>query len=309
MTDRLRGGLSWSASRHGAFATCERAYFYQYYLGAGRAEEADPERVAAANFLKHLTSLPLWIGSEVHETIEGLLRSALAGGPADGEAAIASMTARMRRGYRESIDDVARAAGDPRGTVRFIEHEYARPVAPEVWKARVDEAHEMVRAFTRLPYLELMRGLARRDLLGLEKLESWTLEGVPVWVKIDLAYAHDGLIHILDWKTGRFERGENPLQMVGYALFARQAWQAEVAALRVREVYLRQSDPEKPCLLDDEVLANGRQTIASSIQSMRVRLSDPERNLAREEAFALTTDERNCQNCNFQRICPRWSGA
>ena len=306
----VKHGFSWSATRHGSFRDCERAYFFQYYLASARALNPDPERAQRASFLKNLTAIPLWIGSEVHDAVEALLRTASQGRDPDPERAVEEMRARMRRAYKESLDNVAGKTGDSRHNARFFEHEYAVDVAGEVWKQRVEEADEMVRSFSRMPYLIAARALSAPDLLGLERLEKWSIDGVPVWVKIDFAYRDaDRLVHILDWKTGKFERGENPLQMVGYALYAQAAWGASLDTLRVREVYLRQQDPERHCRLDSQVLDQGSVTIRASIAAMLERVADPQKNLAQEPDFALTDDERTCRNCNFRAICPRWSEA
>jgi CRISPR/Cas system-associated exonuclease Cas4 (RecB family) len=171
------------------------------------------------------------------------------------------------------------------------------------------EADEMIRSFTRLPFLAAARGLQRENLLGLENLEQWSIEGVPVWVKIDFAYRDPARrVRILDWKTGKHERGENPLQMVGYALYAEQRWGAALESLDVLEVYLRQDPPERPCALDRSVLERGLATIRSSIAAMLSRLSDPQQNRAEESNFELAADEWACRNCPFRAICPRWEG-
>ncbi len=306
----VKHGFSWSATRHGTFHDCERAYFFQYYLAAARTLEPDPERALRASFLKNLTAIPLWVGSEVHDAIEALLRTSTQGREPDPERAIEEMRARMRRAYKESIDNSAGKTKDSRHYARFLEHEYAIEISGDVWKARVEEADDMVRSFARLPYLAAARALPAVDLLGLERLEKWAIEGVPVWVKIDFAYRDsDRVAHILDWKTGKFERGENPLQMVGYALYAQSAWGASLDRLQVREVYLRQQDPERFCRLDDEVLEHGAAAIRASIASMIERIADRDQNRARESDFALTDNERTCRNCNFRAICPRWRDA
>jgi ATP-dependent helicase/DNAse subunit B len=58
--------FSWSVSRHDAFSTCERKYYYSYY-----ASVEDPE----IKRLKKLSALPLWAGNVVHQTIENFLKT------------------------------------------------------------------------------------------------------------------------------------------------------------------------------------------------------------------------------------------
>lgn len=299
-------GFSWSATRHGAFTDCPRAYFYGYYLAKGRADGADPERARLAARLAALTSLPMWVGSRVHDAIEGLLREALGGGPAEVEPAIERMVARMRRDYAASRDGDQLVADDPRSVTRFAEHEYSHLAVDDAeWRVRVDEARAMLRTFATLGYLDAARSLSSEAQASVERLEKFALDGVDVWVKIDFAWRDaDGRVHIVDWKTGKKERGENPLQMMVYAGYARKAWQAEPERLRVREVYLRQPDPERPCTITAETIGAAEEAIRASIGAMLAKVSDRALHRAREADFELAASARPCRGCFFRAICP-----
>jgi hypothetical protein len=299
-------GFSWSATRHGLFTDCPRAYFYGYYLAKGRAQDPDPERARLAARLAALTSLPMWVGSRVHDAIEGLLREALGGGPAALEPALEQMVSRMRRDYAASRDGDQLTAADPRSATRFAEHEYPHlAVDDEEWRVRVNEAREMLGAFGRLGYLDAARALPREARASVERLEKFALDGVDVWVKIDFAWRDgDGLVHIVDWKTGKKERGENPLQMMVYAGYARKAWQAEPERLRVREVYLRQADPERHCTITAATIAAAQAEIRASIGAMLEKVSDRAQHLAREDDFGFAASVRSCRGCFFRAICP-----
>lgn len=302
--------FSWSASRHNQFAECRRAYFFHYYLSLGRALQFDPERKRLAWRLRNLTSLPLWIGSRVHDTVEGLLRAAAAGRESGVETAVEEMVRLMRRDYLESSQGLQLTAPNPKEFTRFFEHEYERPVEAAVWSARVEEAKGMVRTFASGPYLDLARSLSGRpgDLLSIESLDTWSFEGVSVFARLDFAFRDEaGLIHILDWKTSKQEREANPLQMMGYAAMARQRWDAPLEQLRVREIYLRLDGRERPCTLTPASMEQACQTIRSSIRAMVAGLADPEGNRAREADFPLAEPGRVCESCNFRRICPRFA--
>ncbi|MBP7145905.1 MAG: PD-(D/E)XK nuclease family protein [Acidobacteria bacterium] len=297
--------FSWSASRGSAFRDCPRAYFFHYYLAVGRGEQADPARARLAWRLRHLTSVPLWVGSRVHDTIERLLRSSRSDSSLTVEQAIEDMVARMRREYAQSRRGDQLRTPDPKDAARFHEHEYGVAVPDEVWRQRVEEAREMLRAFARLGYLDVARGLHDGELLGLEGLEQWQFEGVPMWVRIDFAYRDpEGVVHIVDWKTGRYDRGENPLQMMAYASFAARTWGVPLDALDVREVYLRLPEPDRRCRIDAESVAAAEAQMRASIGAMLAPVRDRERNTAREDDFPLAADMRSCRNCFFFKVCP-----
>ncbi len=299
-------GFSWSASRHGTFTDCPRAYFFRYYGSLGKAvPPLDPRRRREAYRLRHLTSLPMWIGSRVHDTIEQVLRATRRGEDVDVEAAIERMVDGMRRDYRASLDDRARLLDDPRNHVRFVEHEYRLPVTDEEWRAQVGAAQEMVRAFVEQGYLDRFRSLDPSEVLALEDLDRWDFEGVPVWVRIDVAWRNpDGTVTILDWKTGKREREDNPLQLLGYAAYARDRWDVGLDRLDVREVYLRRREPEKACRIDEETVENGRQAIRNSVRAMLAVLPDPARDAAAEDRCEPRPGEYRCRYCPFRALCP-----
>ncbi len=303
---RVPEGFSWSASRHGTFSECPRAYFFRYYGSLGKADPPlDPRRRREAYRLRHLTSLPMWIGSRVHDTIEQVLRAARRGDGVDIEDAIERMVAGMRRDYRASREDRARLAGDPRNHVRFVEHEYGIPVADGEWRAQVDAAREMVRAFADHGYLDRFRARAAEEILALEDLDRWDFEGVPVWVRIDVAWRNpDGTVTILDWKTGKREREDNPLQLLGYAAYARDRWDVGLERLDVREVYLRRPAPEKACRVDEETVETGRQAIRDSVRGMLAVLPDTSRDIAAEDLCEPRPGGYRCRYCPFRALCP-----
>lgn len=304
MPELIPEGFSWSASRASQLENCPRAYFFQYYLAVGRAIDADDRRRREAQRLKQLKTVPMWIGSHVHDAIEGMLKTASRGHAAHAADAADRMLEAMRKDYRDSLSNAA-SRGDPRRHVRFHEHEYGVSVSPEKWKLSVEEAVEMVRAFARLGFIDTVRELGPKDLLALEDLQQWEFDGIPIWVRIDLAFRDpSGTIHILDWKTGRSIRGENPLQLMGYAAYAEKQWAARANDLAVREVYLRLDKPERWCEIDDAALDGARGQIRASVEQMIDALPDPGQNLAIEERFEALPERQKCSRCFFRAICP-----
>ena len=305
MSEIIPEGFSWSASRHELFERCPRAYFFHYYLALGRVRGVDRQRVAEAKRLRSMTNIWMWIGSCVHDTIEGLLREAHAKGRRPSvEEASERMLAQMREDYRSS----KRAPEDPRAftasKVRFHEHEYAQDPGRDVWQRAAADAKQMVVDFDRLDYLDVVAGLSGERMLGIEELSKWFFEGCPVWVKIDLAYRdEDGRIHVVDWKTGKSVREDDPVQLLGYATYANDRWNHGDDGLSVREVYLRHGQ-EKPCELDDGKLAGARDKILESIRGMLSTLEDPNQNVAIEDDFPTAPDTKKCSRCFFRGICP-----
>lgn len=281
--------FSWSVSRHDSFSTCRRRYFYSYYASQGDAE---------IHRLKKLSALPLWAGSVVHETIEAFLKERDTA-PTDIEAEAivrAAVHGRMLSDWKDS------EAGSLR--FRLFEHEYETPVEPEDKKIVVGIVMRSLRNFFKSPTFAAAVAVGRERWLTVEDLVSFEVEGVTVFLRMDLAYRDaEGRVVIVDWKTGRGEGRFNEVQMAGYALFAaHQGWAAspgeivtELAYLAIPR-YVRRS-------IDASRLDEARAFIVKSAGAMKALLLDPVQNLARLEDFPMIERPYICRRCNFRRLC------
>jgi CRISPR/Cas system-associated exonuclease Cas4 (RecB family) len=252
-----------------------------------------------------MTNIWMWVGSRVHDAVEALLKQAHRTGTSPPtEPAAEQMVERMRQDYRDSQRGARPAGRGGSQPVRFHEHEYGADPGREVWRQAAEDARRMVVEFGNLDYLDRIARMPRENLLEIEELNNWSFEGCPVWVKIDLAYREDsGRIHVLDWKTGKRMRDDDPIQLLGYATYVNDRWNATKDELSVREVYLRQGE-EKPCQLDDAKFSHAKDTILESIRGMLGALGDPTRNVAIEDDFPTAPDTLKCERCFFRRICP-----
>jgi hypothetical protein len=281
--------FSWSVSRHDSFSTCRRRYFYSYYASQ---EDAEIHR------LKKLSALPLWAGSVVHETIEAFLKERDTA-PTDVEAEAivrAAVHGRMLSDWKDS------EAGSLR--FRLFEHEYQTPVEPEDKKIVVGIVMRSLRNFFKSPTLAAAVAAGRGRWLTVEDLVSFEVEGVTVFLRMDLAYRDaEGRVVIVDWKTGRGEGRFNEAQMAGYALYAaHQGWAAspeeivtELAYLAIPR-YVRRS-------IDAARLDQARGFIVKSAGTMKALLLDPLLNLARLEDFPMIERPHICRRCNFRKLC------
>lgn len=281
--------FSWSASRHDSFQTCARKYYYAYY-----ASQEDPE-VAR---LKRLSALPLWAGSVVHEAIEQLLKSRdTLPSEAEQEAIVrAAVHSRMLSDWRES------EAG-PNG-FRLFEHEYETPVEQEDKKIAVGTVMRSLRHFFKSPTLAEALAVGRAGWLSVEDLVSFEVEGVPVFLRMDLAYrGRDGRVVIVDWKTGWREGRFNAVQLAGYALYAAaQGWVERPEELDTELAYLVHPRYVRR-RVDTRQLDDARRFIARSASRMQALLFDRDGNLARLEDFPRVDKPQVCRRCGFRRLC------
>lgn len=289
-------GFSWSISRHDCFQACRRRYFYSYY-----AALEDPE----VRRLKRLSALPLWGGSVVHETIEGVLEAHDRPLSATEQEALvhAVVHDRMLGEWRQS------EAG-PNG-FRLFEHEYGVPVEQEDKKILVGTVRRSLRAFFASDTLAEALAVGRARWVTVEDLVSFHVGDVEVLLRMDLAYrGPDGRLVIVDWKTGRSEGRFNEVQLAGYALAAlEKGWVTspeeictELAYLAVPR-YVRRD-------VDGRRIEEARGFVRTSAESMRALLVDPVANRARIDDFPRVDRPPLCRRCNFRRLCfPRGAEA
>jgi CRISPR/Cas system-associated exonuclease Cas4 (RecB family) len=281
--------FSWSLSRHETFHTCKRRYYYSYY-----AAPDDPE----VQRLKRLSALPLWAGSVVHETIEQLLKTRDAIPPEPEREAIvrAAVHERMLGDWRDSEG----------GSLRFrlFEHEYEVPVEPEDKKIAVGTVMRSLRNFFRSDLLAEAYAAGRDRWLTVEDLVSFEVDGVPVFLRMDLAFRDaSGQVRIVDWKTGRGEGRFNEVQLAGYALYAAaQGWVDAPERIRTELAYLAIPRYVRRAV-DARKLEHARRFIARSAESMRALLLDPLANLAGIDSFPMIERPQVCRRCNFRRLC------
>ena len=314
---QLANKFTWSASRNSTFARCTRKYWWTYYGSwGGWNRDADPE-VRQAYMLKNLSNRWAWVGSVVHEAIEGILRdlrkrgghgqldfgaSALPGSDVNHE--LDRITERMRADWRSSKQGAYRKR--PKKAFGLAEHEYGDNVPREEWKQMNDKARSALRAFLQSPLFEEIRTSDPSGWLPIEQLDSFLLEGTPVWAVLDFARRlPNGELHIYDWKTGKIDPEGNKPQLGCYTLYVQARYDADPELVENHLVYLGNELVEHRFKMDGEALEATRAFVRESIGRMRARLIEGEDNAARRDDFPLTEDLSICASCTFRRLCDR----
>jgi PD-(D/E)XK nuclease superfamily len=305
----LANEFSWSKSRHDKFAECRRAYFFAYYGSWGGWEAAPGSSVRELYVLKKLSSRWQWAGSVVHGALKQVLaRARVTGDLVPLDRVLQRTRARARAEWAGSREksywrEASRIVG-------LLEHEYGEAVADADWKRLYEQVVEgSLRSFYGSEVLEEILATPRKDWLVVDELDAWDFEGTKIWVAVDFAYrGKDGLIHVLDWKTGK-ERGVDHVQVGTYALYARQKWSVPEDGIAGGLVYLvgngTPGGERVTVAADPATLEACRAEMRGSIERMKASLSDPARNLAAEDAFPRQDDRDSCRRCPFRRPCGR----
>ncbi len=126
-------------------------------------------------------------------------------------------------------------------------------------------------------------------------------DGLKVFLAPDLAYVHDGAVHVIDWKTGR-EDDTDPMQVLLQMRWALETY-AELEGLEIRghleyvNAGVAQAVEASPGFREQAA-----ETVREGVARMRAPLPDPERNIPLEMA---AFERRETIRRNLLRYCER----
>lgn len=300
----LHNDFSWSKTRDAFFRFCPRQYYYQYYGAWGGWDLLSNARTRKIYILKQLTNRAMWVGRRVHQCIETALKNLRRGiAPMPAHQAIDATLAIMREDFANS-----KRGGylhNPK-TCGFIEHEYNIPVSQGEWKETADHAVKCLNTFYDSTIFNTIRALPAKNWLEIEEFSSFQLDGARVHVVLDFSCRDGDDILIYDWKTGRTDTAHHELQLACYSFYAMDKWETPPDRIKTIEFNLA-TNKAIPHNLGGVDLKAIRQYMRGSIRDMKLLLEDPDRNIAREERFAFTENEKHCESCKFKKVCTRWS--
>lgn len=322
MSKVLTNDLTWSVSRSRLFRTCQRAYYYQYYGAWGGWDPNAPETARLLYILKQMTSFPLWGGAIVHDVIKDCLiefqsRRVLPELTALQEAARAKLNA----GWKQSRSKAW--LQDPKRNTNLFEHYYAQDgqqVPPEEIAALRTKVFDALESFRNCQILTNIEHLDATQWGTIDTLTNFVVGELPaqenapalqlkIWCALDFSYMdNDGVLHIVDWKTGNEHRDELRLQLASYALFAMHTYKLPLEKISLEGVFLNDGGRISTYEIKNESIVSVKDQILNSALAMRAKLRDPVENLAEEDDFLCTTNPVFCATCPYQKVCPRALG-
>lgn len=305
--------FSYSHSRGDLFRSCPRRYwFVRYGTWGGWEGSADP-LTREIYRLNKLSNRYLWTGHHVHERVGKLIDSLVKGQPLPPVKEVRDdLLKDFRREFAHSKNDRSGRKPVRKGFFGLLEHD-SPPfrIGEDQWKPLVDRALEAVEGFYRswpLPELSVLppSRILERD----EELRTFPLEvdgrEVPVHLKIDLAYeSGDQTVHILDWKTGKpGKAGEHASQLGLYAWYFERARGIRLERMRLGPVYLAiRPERQEIAPVTREEVESVLQETRSTIREILSLVEDPDRGVARKEAFPVTGKAYTCRDCPFAPHC------
>ena len=303
--------FSWSFSRAKTLEKCERMYYWAYYGSWGGWNAARHTASWWAYRLKKATSPPLAKGAIVHRVLATAIDSMV-------PDASYSDPARRIQQETKAMDARSRVLSSedwrPAKQERFLEDlliEYGQdPLQrrPETWaETTAIDATAMVNAAIGSPVFKAaMESKAAGRWFTSEKLDTVVIDGVKVYVKLDLGFlSAKGKYCIVDWKTGK-QYEESKGQMAVYAMYVGTLTGAPEKDVRTVLAYL---DADGGCTIKEvrvtsmDVL-NVKCEIDLSVRKMRNLTILGSDNIPKPiECFQKTKNTGKCRWCNYRVLC------
>lgn len=306
MGKNLINELSWSLSRHQKFTECRRAYWFHYYRSWGGWESDAPAWKREIYVLKQLGNRFTWAGSIAHAAIRGTLTAIRARRPVDPERVLRRVHRVMRQDFVSS-----REKRQWRDTIRrdfngLVEHEYGDAVTQESWHQAWVTVRDALQWFFDSKWPGIAQSLQPDEWLEVDNQaiseSSHHLRGVKVYAVPDFAFRRDGVVHVVEWKTGESAR-PHELQMVGSSLFVENRHGIALKDLRASVVFLN-SGREQSVELNPAAVARYHSTFANSFAAMKSVLANAKKNVPLGEAsFAPSGNPAVCARCPYRRPC------
>jgi hypothetical protein len=280
--------LGWSVSRYETFNTCKRQYYYNYY--AKYDKEYSREKI---DKLKKMTSIPLEIGTIVHDVNKMLLERLQQSGTEINNEKFFAFTRRKTDDYCD------------------------RKVFSELYYNKIDQL-KVDEIYTSVE-------LCLQNLLSSDRFKwifeeairykaAWIVEppgfgetriqGLKAYCKVDFLFPLGKMIYIMDWKTGKQDQEKHHKQLVGYATWATYHFGQEPEKITPILAYLNPEYQEVVVKVDELDVQQFSSLVKHETEEMYRFCLDVEANLPQEkEKFEKTTHTKICEHCNYRELC------
>lgn len=295
--------LKWSFSKRGMLEQCPRRYYYHYYGSNKNIAKNDPQK-ENLRFLKKLQNRHLRTGDILHYVIRWYLME-------------------LQEGEHLPLNRLLQwALDDFRKDIRFSQqYKHGTPLPDEKYpptlllefyysqtdvESLCSEAEgRLIRALTNIvksqTFAQFREGATDPSALIEEsarmKNDYFALSG-----KVDLAYRKDDRFVIVDWKTRSSNSSDDSLQMLAYALWAKQKLECPLDALTLHRVYLEDNN-FSTFHVGEKDIARVETRILQDLERMQEADNYGKRGLV--EAFTPCAQPKVCELCQFQEICPK----
>ena len=293
----------WSYSRRGTLEQCPRKYYYQYYGSNRRTAKNDPQK-EKLRFLKKLQNRHLRSGDILHFVIRWYLKKFQQGKQLSLDWLLqwALDTYRKDIKYSQQYEHGTSLSNDIRHPKLLLEFYYGWPDAESLCaKAEERLITALTNFITSQNLAQFREGAGKASAVIEERAQlkevHFTLTG-----KIDLAYCQNDNVVVVDWKIGSSGSSDDSLQMLAYALWAKQKFKYPFDSMALHKVHL-EDNTISTFRVGEKDIARLEARILQDLE--RMQEADSYGGRALVEAFTPCAQPKVCALCQFQEICPK----
>jgi len=285
--------LGWSISRYELFDTCKRQYFYQYYPKF--VKDIPQYKIAK---LKGLTTLPMEVGTAVHDCMEALLARLQKSDTSINEEKFFQFADEKLREYVSAKT--------------FIEIYYKQADTLDV-AAASEKVKICLDNFLNSPCFSWLYMKAMTNKTG------WMIEppgygetrinGMKAYCKMDFLFPMGDEVYILDWKTGAKDQAKHAAQLMGYAVAANSNFSIPWNRIFPKIVYLYPQYDEFEISFGEAELKAFFETIRAQTEEMQSFCKNVDQNIPKDiSEFPSSPQPGLCRHCKFQELCGGGAG-
>jgi hypothetical protein len=300
--------FAWSISRQRKLDQCPRAYFSTYYLGwNGWLDDALTETRVAYRLGK-LTSLDALLGQQIDVRARELEAAARTGAvlPEADE-----LETRTREELRQlwTRSRTGRAAFEARpNRVAMLRTLYMdQDTQPETDRLN-QKAGPSMQGLLATSHWDRLRACGDSGQVEVPDFASFQHDGVKVFAAPDLAYVAGGVLHVIDWKTGRADDTQ-PTQVLLQMWWALETYPELSQAVADGSLEIRgyleyvAAGSTQPVEATPDFRDRAAEAVRAGVAQMRALQADPERNIPLEMAAFARQESGLCRSCNFFPVC------
>ena len=295
--------FAWSISRQRLLEQCPRAYFYRYYASWNGWLREAPEEARLAYRLSKLTGLDALLGQEIDVRAREIEAAARAGEDPPRASELEARTRAALNQAWQSSRDRASFEASPKLVTMLRSIYLGREPDTEV--ARVKEKIPLcIQNLLAVPHWERVASCGEEGCVLIPDFAHFFVGEVKAFAAADLAYVHDGTLHVIDWKTGR-EGDDNHLQVLLSAHCLRENDPSLAGLVTEGRVHYLGTGETLDVTIPDVLAEVARSAANEGVGLMRRYLLDPEGNVPLDAGEFNRRESGLCLSCNFAPLCER----
>ena len=293
----------WSYSRRNLLDQCPRKYYYEHYGSNLQTAKNDPQK-GKLRFLGVLQNRYLRTGKILHFVVKTYLNKIRQGEQWSPDRLLnwAQKVYHTDMEYSRNYEHGTPLPDEQYPPVLLLEFYYGWSDAESVCIEAEKRLIEALANFVKSQNLAQFREGASKPSALIEKTIYFKTVHFTLRGAVDLAYCEDDKLVIIDWKIGSASSSDDSLQMLAYALWAKQKFECPLDSIILHKAHL-EDNTVSTFNVSEKALTRVETRILQDLD--RMREADKYAIQGGVDAFTPCAQPKVCEMCQFQEICPK----